>query len=201
MISLRRVREFCLNYEKIENYEQAINDETQTWHCHHRLETHFSDGTERPKDAQLNVSELITLGMYFNRPPEEFIFLTGSDHMRVHKRGFKYSEEVRKIMSNAQKGKKASEETKQKLSEAHKGLTPWNKGTHISKETRNKISEACKGRKCSEETRKNMSKAQKGRTISEETRKKISEAKKGYRKGMHWKLVNGKRVWFKEENI
>ena len=37
-----------------------------------------------------------------------------------------------------------------------------------------------------------MSEAQKGRHPSEETLKKLSES----HKGKHWKLVDGKRVWF-----
>lgn len=39
----------------------------------------------------------------------------------------------------------------------------------------------------------------KGKHPSEESRKRMSEAKKGKpspRKGMHWKLVDGKRVWY-----
>lgn len=30
----------------------------------------------------------------------------------------------------------------------------------------------------------------------EETKRKISESHKGLRKGKHWKVVNGKRVWY-----
>lgn len=79
----------CEDISKIENYEQAMNDETQIWECHHRLETHFSDGTERPKNAQLTIKELKALGMYYNRPPEEFIFLTSLNHKRLHQFGIK----------------------------------------------------------------------------------------------------------------
>ena len=99
---------------------------------------------------------------------------------------------------------KRSLETRQKISLAHKGRknphTPeWNK----------RISEANKGKKVtiSEETRKKMSKSRKGKKIywlegykhSEETRKKISEASKGNKSttGYHWRLVNGKREYYK----
>ena len=37
-----------------------------------------------------------------------------------------------------------------------------------------------------------MSEAQKGKKLSEEAKRKLSEAKKG----KHWKLVDGKRVWY-----
>ena len=55
-----------------------------------------------------------------------------------------------------------------------------------------RTSEARKGKHHSEETKKKMSKAKKGKKRSEETKEKIGEAKKG----KHWKLVDGKRVWY-----
>ncbi len=69
-------KNLCKQAELIENYEKAKADNFNGWDCHHRLETHFSDGTERPKNAQLSANELIALDMYYNRPPEELIFLT-----------------------------------------------------------------------------------------------------------------------------
>lgn len=71
-----------------------------------------------------------------------------------------------------------------------------------SKETKRKISVYRKGKKHSEETRRKISEAKKGKKRklhSEETRRKMSEAHKGkssLNKGRHWKLVNGKRVWY-----
>ena len=58
MINIRNTKRYCSDYRKIENYEKAIDDTTKVWQCHHRLETHFSDGTERPKDAQISMNEL-----------------------------------------------------------------------------------------------------------------------------------------------
>lgn len=78
---------FCRVPKLIENYDLAISDTTQTWVCHHRLETHFSDGTPRPKNAQLSREELIALGMYYNRPSEELIFLTEKEHQNAHHKG------------------------------------------------------------------------------------------------------------------
>lgn len=159
---------FCRTPELIENYEKAISDKTQTWHCHHRLETHFSDGTERPKNAQITVEELKALNMYFNRPPEELIFLTHKEHLRLHNKRNKYalgkhrSEETRRKIGAAHKGKHLSEEHKKKLIESHKGK-------HISEEHRRKIIEANKNRHLSEETRRKMSEAHKRRPLSDET--------------------------------
>lgn len=156
---------------KIENYEQAMNDETQTWDCHHRLETHFSDGTERPKNAQLSADELKALDMYYNRPPEELVFLTKLEHVKLHHIGTKVSKTTKLKMSEAKKGRKLTKP--------------------FSEEHRRKLSEARRKRIISEETKKKISESNKGKKLSEETRKKISEANKG----KHWKIINGERIW------
>ena len=100
------------------------------------------------------------------------------------------------------KGRHHSEESKKKISEALKGKPAWNKGKpgtwlgrHHSEESKRKISEAHKGKKLTpftEEHRKKISEAKKGKKMSEKHRAKLSEAKKG----KHWKLVDGKRVWY-----
>ena len=203
---------YCKNFENIENYEKAAADNFKGWHCHHRLETHTSDGERRLVD--ITQKELIALNMYYHRPSEELIFLTVKEHNRLHRKGKKFSEEYRKKLSEANKGKKLSEETREKmreekkkkkfsdehrrkLSEAKKGkhlseeakkkLSEANKGKKLSDEAKKKISEAAKGRPCSEETREKMREANKGKHHSDESKKKMSEAKKG----MHW-FNNGK---------
>ena len=172
---------FCRVPELIENYDKAVADDTQTWDCHHRLETHNSDGEKRLVD--ISRAELIALNMYYDRPPEELIFLISSEHKNLHNKNKSESEETRGKISEAEKGrhlseewkrkiseanrgKKRSEEVKKRWSEAHKGKPTWNKGTHES---------GMKGKHHSEETKRNMAEA---------------------RKGKHWKLVDGKRVWY-----
>ena len=59
-------------------------------------------------------------------------------------------------------------------------------------EVKHKISLALRGRTLSTETRKRMSESRKGKTFSEESRAKLSAV----RKGRHWKLVDGKRIWY-----
>ena len=54
-------------------------------------------------------------------------------------------------------------------------------------------------KKQTEETKQKISQAMKGKVLSEETKAKMSVAKKGHHtplKGKHWKLVDGKRVWY-----
>lgn len=154
MINLKNVKKFCKDdFSLIENYDKAIADNTKTWVCHHRRETIYS------------AKELIEIGEYYNRPACELIFLTHSEHLRLHHLGKHHSEESRK-----------------KMSEARKGKPSWNKGKHLSAETCQKLSEAHKGKHHSAETRKKIAEARKSKNHSAETRKKMSEA----HKGKHW---------------
>ena len=164
---------FCKDYENIENYEKAKKDNLKGWHCHHRLETHNSDGIRREVD--ITQKELIALGMYYNRPASELIFLPASEHSAFNK-GKHRSEEAKKKIAAANIGKKLSEETKKKISEG-------NKGKKLSEETKKKMSEAKKGEK-----HPNY-----GKHFSEETKKKIAAGNKGNTntKGKHW-YNNGK---------
>ena len=116
---------FCKDYENIENYEKAKADNFKGWDCHHRLETHTSDGERRLVD--ISHKELKALGMYYNRPPEELIFLPRREHNAFNK------------------GKKRSDETRKKLREVKKGEKNPNYGKHFSEEYRKKLSEAAKG--------------------------------------------------------
>ena len=147
---------FCKDYENIENCQKAKVDNFKGWDCHHRLETHNSDGERRLVD--ITKKELIALGMYYNRPANELIFLPSSEHTSLHRKGKKLSEEARKKMSGARKGKKRSEETKKKISETMKGK-------HISEETKKKMSETHKGKKLSEEQKKKIAETNKGKNI------------------------------------
>ena len=114
------VKEYCNgDITKIENYELAIADNTQTWACHHRLETHNSDGEKRL--VHIQKKELIELDMYYNRPPEELIFLTNSEHTKLHFTGQAkqaLSEEHKQKISKANKS--LSKEIKQKVYDSHK---------------------------------------------------------------------------------
>ena len=164
MIDKKRAIKYCKDdISLIENYDKAIADDTQTWHCHHRREKIYS------------VKELIDIGEYYNRPACELIFLTPTEHHKLHNFGKYKSAEHRKKMSEALKGRQFSAETCKKMSEARKGK-------HRSDEIRKKISESAKGKHLSAEHRKKLSESHKGKQRSAETCKKIAEA----RKGNHW---------------
>ena len=104
-----------------------------------------------------------------NNSLSNLVYLTRSEHSKIH-----------------HKGKKHSEETKRKLSEAHKR-------ENLSEETIRKMSDSQKGKKLSEETRRKMSDSHKRENLSEETRRKLSEAGTGERNHMYgkrYKFVN-----------
>ena len=126
---------YCKDYENIENYEKALADNFKGWCVHHRK------GVDIPKE------ELIALGMYYDRPADELIFLTIKEHSSLHDEG----------EHNPNYGKQLSEEHRKKLSEA------WSYDKHFTEETKKKISEAMKGRCFSEEHRKKLSEASKGK--------------------------------------
>ena len=104
-------KKYCKDYENIENYDKALVDNFKGWHCHHRLETHFSDGERRLVD--ISQKELMALNMYYNRPAEELIFLPRSEH-EAYKKG-KYTGE-----NNPRYGKHHTFEARQKISEANR---------------------------------------------------------------------------------
>lgn len=168
MISNRSVKGYCCeDITLIENYEQAINDKTQTWDCHHRLET----------DEQKSIQELKDEGRYYNVSANELIFLSPSDHHKLHR----YN---------------VSESTLQKQSESmklyykehpciNKGKNSPNYGLKRTDEFRKKRSELMKGEKnpmygngykISGEKNANY---WKNKNRPEETRQKIGVSNKG----------------------
>ena len=181
-------QKYCKDYENIENYQKALADNFKGWHCHHRLETHNSDGIRR--DADISHKELKALGMYYNRPAEELIFLTVKEH-NAFKKGKHHSDETRKKLREAKKGEKNpfygkhhSDETRKKLSEANIGENNPMYGKHHSEETKKKLSEARKN--ISEETKKKMGEANKGTRWYNDGKinKRAKECPKGFVPGM-----------------
>ena len=124
---MKNFEKYCTEPENIENYEAAKKNNFKGWNCHHRLETHNSDGERRLVD--ITVDELKALDVYYNRPASELVFLTSSEHIILHQKGKHPSEETRKKLRETMKGKPVSEETRKKLREAAKGNTNT-KGMH-----------------------------------------------------------------------
>ena len=101
MINEKYAKKFCCeDLSLIENYELAINDTTQTWECHHR-------GEVLPC-GRFSIDDLKKFELYFNRPASELIFLTPSEHRRLHFKGVPrgpLSEEHKKAIAEAQSNK------------------------------------------------------------------------------------------------
>ena len=73
----KRMKAYCSEpLSHIENYQEAMNDPTQTWVLHHRNE--IDNGVFRTP------SELMANGMYWHRPASELIFLTRAAHNHIH---------------------------------------------------------------------------------------------------------------------
>lgn len=123
MIHLRTVIQFCKDYTEIPGYEEAINDTTQTYICHHIQGEYKS------------VEELKELGCYYDVPPYMLKFVTVAEHNKIHKRhlGKRLTDEQKKKCAHKTKvqywlGKDRGEEFSKKMSEVQKGRIPWNKG-------------------------------------------------------------------------
>ena len=87
-----------------------------------------------------------------NNSLSNLVYLTHSEHAKIHANGRILSEETKRKLSEAQKGenhplygKHHSEETKKKMSEAHKGEKNVMYGKHLSSEAKKKLSEISKG--------------------------------------------------------
>lgn len=66
--------------ELIENYEIAKADNFKGWDIHHRLELTING------EYAHSTEELKRMNMYYNRPYFELIFLTRSEHNKLHNR-------------------------------------------------------------------------------------------------------------------
>ena len=111
MINEESTKKYCKDFTKIKNYEAAINDKKELWIAHHIMEEVFT------------TRELISAGWYYNRSPEELIFIKRSEHNGNTKLHISHRRE-----NENKKGKKLSDGHKRKIAEAHKGKSSGTKG-------------------------------------------------------------------------
>lgn len=105
----------CEDISKIYGYKEAIADKENYWDCHHCL------GLVWTKE------QLIEMGLYYNQPADRLMFVTRSQHKKLH---FITGVETRKKMSESRRGQKVApftENHRKNISTALKGRTPWNK--------------------------------------------------------------------------
>lgn len=168
----------------IENYEEAVKS-SEKWSIHHRLELTLNG------EPALKVKDLIRLGMYFDRPYFELIFLKDSNHKSLH------SEKERNLMfgkPSANRGRTPSLETCLKRSKSLMGHL-------VSEETRRKLSQSKKGvpnfaarKPKSEETKRKLSLANLGKKRSPESIEKQKRSAAEYFKNRRLKNGNAKET-------
>lgn len=128
MISIKNVKRYCKEYWLIENYDQAMADNLQVWHCHHRKEISLNMNSRQLKENEL----------YFNVHYSELIFLTPEEHHRLHAEGENnpnYGKEgYWKGKTGPNKGKPKSEEWKQNMGVKMNGINNPNYKYHITKD-------------------------------------------------------------------
>lgn len=101
MINEKQAKRYCgEDLSAIENYAEAVADQTQTWDLHHKLEI-MPWGT-------YTIKNLKDHGLYYKQPAASLVFMTHAEHRRLHYKSHPLSE--------ALKGKRLSEEHRRKLS-------------------------------------------------------------------------------------
>ena len=121
-----KTRKTCLcdNPELIENYEQAISDKYEIWICHHRDEVKtLPSGIKVLRTRK----ELIENGRYYHCPPNELIFMTRSEHQKLHTKGKVMDDNTKTSIRNSISGVPKSKEHRKKLAKSHIGVSPANK--------------------------------------------------------------------------
>ena len=148
MINEYRVEKFCCeDIRNIENYEKAIADTTQMWHCHHRRECVDGVFTSR--------KDLIANGLYYNRPANELIFLTRTAHRSLHCKDpnvwmklikgrdrLETKQKIRESLNRPDVKKKISESTKRALNDPaikQKHLDAMRRPEYIQKQRNAKL--------------------------------------------------------------
>lgn len=94
----------CEDISNIENFEVAEKSK-ELYDCHHK------------KEIELNVSakDLKKMGLYWNRPANELIFIKHTEHASIHSKGRswgKHTEEAKKKMSEKAKGRPSHQKGK-----------------------------------------------------------------------------------------
>lgn len=129
--TLKHLTRFCSeDISLIENYDKAIADQTQTWHCHHRAEI--------LPCGNYSANDLKKFGLYYNRPACELIFLPPKMHVGLHGlnknrkkesiQKLRLSVSTAMIGNNSFLGKSHTAKTKKTLSKQKIGLKHWNNG-------------------------------------------------------------------------
>lgn len=111
----KNVEKYCKDFTLIKNYAQAVLD-SKMWVIHHIKEI----------EENMSIDELIEKNLYYNRPPEELVFLPRAEYAKL-RFSKKQTELHKQKRAEKLKGRKLSESTKKKMSEAHLRKRFWAK--------------------------------------------------------------------------
>ena len=76
---------FCSeSVSQIEGYTEMMANPTKRYVIHHRRETHTVEGLPLGYNCHLSASMLKTQGLYYKRPASELIWMSSSEHGRLH---------------------------------------------------------------------------------------------------------------------
>lgn len=175
MISITHVKSYCCeDISNIENYNIAMSSPDK-YDCHHRFETICPA-------FKFLVRDLKDFGLYYHRPASELIFLSKSEHMKLHSLdGVKVDRSV---------------PFEHNYFHTHKFIGEENGfyGKHHSEETKKKCGAAMRGKHHKDDIKSQISKT---------TKLKISKVSASYKE---YKLNGGTMKWnefqkyYKEEN-
>lgn len=103
MINSYNAKRFCCeDISLIENYSQAISDQTKMWDIHHRREC---DDEGRTLFTHKQLKEM---NLYLNRPASELVFVTRSMHWKLHREKMGKGGKIGGKKNGAINGKKRS---------------------------------------------------------------------------------------------
>lgn len=103
MINTNKAKSYCSeDISLIENYQQAIADQTKMWDIHHRRECDENGRT------LFTHKQLKENGLYFNRPASELIFVTKSMHKKLHREQMRNFSKIGGKIGGPINGKKRS---------------------------------------------------------------------------------------------
>lgn len=129
MISeLKAIAYCCEDIKNIENYNEAVSDNTVMWVCHHKKEI----------ELMLSSEQLIRQHLYYERPANELIFMKPGEHSRLHNLNLT-PERIKNQKEGCKKRAPKSPEAieRQRQTQLHKYATgeiiPWNKGKKMPK--------------------------------------------------------------------
>lgn len=125
MFNSKMAQRYCCEpIESIQGFK-AASESSEKYHIHHKFE-----------EMGLSIVDLKELGMYYNRPACELVFMNGREHIRMHSTR-DLSEAYKHILWKPGHVPEFTETHRRHISEAKKGVP-------VSDEHRAKISESCK---------------------------------------------------------